>query len=103
MAAAPLAPRAHERADSSKPAFLCERSYTNFAWGYQSSGIYIDTNGHVFRFDARTRPPSSLPPTDSIPHDELEARYAQNRTQTAVVSPDKLTSVRAQVAVAANG
>jgi hypothetical protein len=57
----------------------------------------------VFRFDARTRPPSSSPPADSIPHDELEARYAQNRTETAVVSPDKLTSVRAQVAVAANG
>jgi hypothetical protein len=35
--------------------FVCERSYTNFAWGYQHAGIYVDRAGGVYRFDVQAR------------------------------------------------
>jgi hypothetical protein len=81
--------------------FVCERSYSNYAWGYQHSGIYVDRSGDVYRFSVRDgilpRLPSS--PTEA----EMTAKYGQSPTLIGTVPAGDLLAMFRLIAAAAKG
>ncbi len=70
---------------------FCERSYTNFAWGFQHRGIYVDSEGDVFRYeyqrDDRVWSPKQ---PDSPTEQELEDKYNHGRKAIGKVGPQEL-------------
>jgi hypothetical protein len=83
--------------------FVCERSYQNFAWGYQHSGIYVDREGSVYRFpvEDRARPgPLQQPnPTEA----EMEAKFGQSVALIGRVPADELLAMFRLIPAAAKG
>ena len=83
--------------------FVCERSYTNFAWGYQHSGIYVDREGGVYRFPVenrvRPRPLQHANPTEA----EMEAKYGQSVALIGRVPADALLAMFRLIPAAAKG
>jgi hypothetical protein len=81
--------------------FLCERSYINFAWGYQHSGTYVDSKGGVYRYKAgRQVTPKQKRALTEV---ELEAKYAQGRTLLRTVPTDDFGQIRRLIAEASKG
>ena len=81
--------------------FLCERSYTNFAWGYQHSGTYVDNEARVYRYSARRQ---VAPKQESVVTEaELEEKYSQGRTLLRTVPPDDIDRMRRLIADASKG
>jgi hypothetical protein len=83
--------------------FVCERSYTNFAWGYQHRGIFIDRDGGLFRFSAST---STLPRparSSDLGEAEMEAKYGPGPTLVRTVPREELLAMFRLIAPAAKG
>jgi hypothetical protein len=87
--------------------FYCENSYTNFAWGYQHRGRYVDGQGRVFAFGGESSSSSVAPWAPSRPEtptqQELEQKYSHNRRQVGTVDAKDLTRVRRWLAEARHG
>jgi hypothetical protein len=87
--------------------FYCETSYTNFAWGYQHHGTYVDGQGRIFAFgsespDTRGRQWAPKQPDAPI-QQELEDKYSLNRHQRGTVEAQKIVEVRGWLAAARSG
>lgn len=81
--------------------FLCERSYTNFAWGYQHSGTYVDSDAHVYRYKAERQ---VTPKQDgALTEAELEAKHSQGRTLLRTVPTEDVARMRRLIADASRG
>jgi hypothetical protein len=74
-----------------KQKFLFERSYTNFAWGYQHAGVYIDNQGYVYSYAYQIgEKPWSPQQADSFTELELEERYSHARKLVRTVDSKEL-------------
>ena len=87
--------------------FYCENSYTNFAWGYQHRGRYVDGQGRVFAFgsessdvSAKASPPAQ---SDSLTQQELEQKYSHGRRQVGTVNAQSLNDARRWLSDARSG
>jgi hypothetical protein len=81
--------------------FLCERSYTNFAWGYQHSGTYVDNDARVYRYKAERQ---VTPKHDgALTEAELEAKHSQGRTLLRTVPPEDIARMRRLIVDASKG
>lgn len=72
--------------------FLFEAGYSNFAWGFQYSGIYVTTAGEVYSYSYQG--PVTATSTVAAAHpamseDEVAARYLPAKLLTTV-APDEL-------------
>jgi hypothetical protein len=83
---------------------ICERSYTNFAWGYQHQGIYVDRHGNLYRYAyQRGDHPWSPQRPDSPTPQELEAKYDHGRTLIRRIDPQELLKMFSLVKPASKG
>lgn len=82
--------------------FVCDRSYINFAWGYQHMGVYVDREGGIYRFSA-SKPVSENPagPADRT-EAAMEAKYGP-ATQVGTVDRKTLLSMYQLIPPAARG
>jgi hypothetical protein len=81
--------------------YLCEQSYTNFAWGYRHSGTYVDRDGRVYRFTVAKRVTPAR--QKAVTEAELEAKYSQGRTLLRTVAPEEVARMRGLIAAASKG
>ena len=105
-ASAGAAPPADPPVDAqpSRQAFYCERSYTNFARGYQHRGIYVDPSGGVHRYrHGRADAPLLRVPADSLTERALLARYAPGRGSAGTVAPAEMAQRYQDVLAAREG
>jgi hypothetical protein len=82
--------------------FICERSYTNFAWGYAHTGIYVDRDGGVYRFSVRS---ATLPRTagSARTEPEMRAKYGPDAVRVRTVPRAELLANFRLIAAAAKG
>ena len=83
--------------------FLCERSYTNFAWGYQHNGIFVDREGHVYRFDVPRTRLKDQPTGPAYTEAELETKYGPSPTLLRTVPREDLLEMIRLIPSAARG
>jgi hypothetical protein len=81
--------------------FLCEQSHTNFAWGYQHSGTYVDREARVYRYKAERQVAPKQ--EGAVTEAELEAKYSQGRTLLRTVPPDDIARMRRLIVDASKG
>jgi hypothetical protein len=80
--------------------FLCEQTYMNFAWGFQSSGLYIDADGGVYAFTPQ-RGKGNEPET--LSEEELTARYATGRRLLRTLPAAQVAEMAALIPQTAKG
>jgi hypothetical protein len=99
-AASPAAPAAAAVAQK----FVCERGYVNFAFGYQSTGIYVDGRGDVYhyQFEDGARPWEPKRP-DALTEQELEDKYRHGRKLLRTVEAKDLAAMIPLIAAASKG
>lgn len=91
-------------AASGVPSFVCERSYTNHARGYQHRGVYVDGAGGVFGYRHAPADQRLLRvPADSLAGEALLARYAPGRTRVGTVAAAEMAERYGQVLRAREG
>ncbi len=83
--------------------FVCERSYTNFATGYQHSGIYVDRDGGVYRFDVQIAGYPRLPQGPDLTEAEMENKYGAERKLLRTVAAGELQAMFQLIRAAAKG
>jgi hypothetical protein len=83
--------------------FLCERSYLNFAWGYQHFGIYVDRDGDVYRFRIGPGGYRKHPSGPTLTEKELDDKYGDKRTRVRTLSADEVRAMLALIPAAAKG
>jgi hypothetical protein len=83
--------------------FVCERSYTNFAWGYQHSGIYVDREGVVYQFNVRVAGYPKLPHGPDRTESEMENKYGPDTKVLRTVSASELRAMYELIPAAAKG
>ena len=82
----------------------CERSYTNFAWGYQHNGIYVDAEGNLYSYSyQRSDKPWSPKQGDTPTAEELEDKYSHGRKLIRKIEPQELQAKLKLLAAARNG
>ena len=68
----------------------CERSYTNFAWGYQHNGVYIDAEGNLYSYKYQPKEkPWSPKQGDTPTAEELEDKYSHGRKLLQKIEPQE--------------
>ena len=84
--------------------FLFEKSYTNFAWGYQHRGIYVDGRGDIYSYQYGPQNTQPTPPNGEIITDQsLETKYNANRKLIGKVEPRLLQEMTARIRPASLG
>jgi hypothetical protein len=83
--------------------FVCERSYSNFAWGYQHSGIYVDREGVVYQFNVRVTRYPKLAQGPGWTESELDNKYGPDRKPLRTVPASELRAMYDLIPAAANG
>lgn len=69
-------PRHNEMPVQGAQKVYCERSYTNFAWGYQHNGIYLDPEGNLYSYSYQRSDKPWSPKEEAAPTEpELEDKY----------------------------
>ena len=81
-----------------------ENSYTNFAEGYQHSGIYVDPQGNVYSYGYQSADtPWSPKQTDSPSEQEIEEKYSQGRKLIRKIVAQELLEKQGLVQPASTG
>jgi hypothetical protein len=88
---------------SNTPKIFCERSYTNFAWGYQHRGVYVDPQGNVYSYAYAAGDKPWSPRTDSPAEQELEEKYSHGRKFVKKIAPQELVNKYRLVELASTG
>jgi hypothetical protein len=87
-----------------KQKFLFEKSYTNFAWGYQHAGIYVDNQGKVYQYSyGAADKPWSPKQIEAITEQELEEKYSHGKTLLGTIDPQVLFEKYQLIAQASKG
>lgn len=87
-----------------KQKFLFETSYTNFAWGYQHRGTYIDNQGNVYEFAYKPGDKHWQPQQpDSLTERELEEQYSHGRKLIRTIERKELLEKYRLIEKAAKG
>lgn len=82
----------------------CERSYTNFAWGYQHNGIYVDAEGNLYSYSyQRTDKPWDPKQAEAPTAQELEDKYNHNRKLIRKIEPQEWQAKLKLLAEASKG
>jgi len=84
--------------------YLFEVTYTNYAWGYNHRGMYVDSAGRIHTFTwprsgEHWEPRESETYTDA----ELAAKYAPGAMSGGSVQPDSLNAMLDQMRSASEG
>ncbi len=84
--------------------WVCERSYTNFAWGYQHQGIYVDHQGNLYRYAYHTGDrPWSPQRTDAPTEQELAEKYGHGRELIKRIDQQELLRLSSLLEPASRG
>jgi hypothetical protein len=75
---------------SMKHRIFCEKSYTNFAWGYQHRGVYVDPQGNLYSYASAAGDKPWSPETGSPTEQELERKYSRGRKLIRKIDPQEL-------------
>jgi hypothetical protein len=81
---------------SFSPGILCERTYVNYAWGFQHHGVVVDQEGHLYSYVRKA--PWKPRRADAPTREELEEKYSRReslRTLPALELGAKLGLVEA--------
>ncbi len=69
---------------------FCEKSYTNFAWGYQHGGMYVDPRGNLYSYASAAGDKPWSSETDLPTEQELERKYSRGRKLIRKIDPREL-------------
>ena len=83
--------------------FVCDSGHTNFAWGYQHSGIYVDRDGAVYRFAVRTNRFPRLLQTPDLTEAEMDEKYGSERKLIRTLPTDEVRAMYDLIPGAAKG
>jgi hypothetical protein len=98
------APSPEERRTLNTNKAYCERSYTNFAWGYQHNGIYVDAEGNLYSYNyQRSDKPWSPKQAEAPTTQELEDKYSHSRKLLRKIEPQEWQAKLKLLAEASNG
>lgn len=93
-----------QKAAAQSPKIYCERSYTNFAWGYQHHGIYVDPAGNLYRYSYQPKDKPWSPKQEAAPTaEELEEKYSHGRKLIRKLAPQEWQDKSNLVAAASKG
>lgn len=93
-----------QKAATQPPKIYCERSYTNFAWGYQHHGIYVDPQGNLYSYSYQPKDKPWSPKQEAAPTAaELEEKYSHGRKLVRQLAPQEWQDKRKLVAAASKG
>jgi len=69
---------------STEQRYLFEYSHINFAWGFQMSGMYIDKNGNVYKYNHSHAPwkPSN---EEYLTEEDLQEKYAHKNELVSTI------------------
>ncbi len=82
----------------------CEQSYTNFAWGYQHHGIYVDTEGNLYSYSYQPKDKPWSPKQDNAPTaQELEDKYSHGKKLIRKIEPQEFQAKLKLLASASQG
>ncbi len=82
----------------------CERSYTNFAWGYQNNGIYVDAEGNLYSYSyQRSDKPWSPKQGEAPTAEELEDKYSHGKKLIRKIEPQEWQAKLKLLASASQG
>ena len=91
---------------SSKPSveqtYLFEFSQVNFAWGFQMSGMYIDKDGNVYKYNHSHAPWNPANDT-SLTESDLQEKYAHKKEFVATVAKSRINNMHNLIAPAGKG
>ena len=86
------------------PKIYCERSYTNFAWGYQHNGIYVDAEGNLYNYSYQRSDKPWSPKQSEVPTaQELEDKYSHGKKLIRKIEPQELQAKFNLLAAARQG
>lgn len=87
---------------SGEQTFLFEISYTNYAWGYQLRGLYIDRQGQVYSYDHSH---AVWQPSDpqAYTEEELLQKFESRKELTGTVEEDTLAGMFRLIESASQG
>ena len=82
----------------------CERSYTNFAWGYQHHGIYVDAEGNLYSYSYQPKDkPWSPKQSDAPTAEELADKYSHGKKLVRKIESQEWQAKLKLVAAASQG
>lgn len=82
----------------------CERSSTNFAWGYQHHGVYVDPEGNLYSYTyQRSDKPWSPKQDDAPTAQELEDKYSHGKKLIRKIEPQEWQAKLKLLVAASNG
>lgn len=85
-------------------AYVFETSYVNYAWGYQHSGLVIESSFGAYAYDYGEGDPTWEDPSGgAFSADELSKKYAPGRRFLARVPLDELVAMQALIEPASKG
>jgi hypothetical protein len=83
--------------------FVCERSYMNFAYGYQHAGIFVDRDGAIHSFHVERSIPPQPPAAPDRTEAEMKDKYGMARKLVGSVPADRLRAMFQLIPAAARG
>ena len=82
----------------------CERSYTNFAWGYQHHGIYVDAEGNLYSYSYQPKEKPWAPKQGDAPTaEELADKYDHGKKLIRKIEPQEWQASFKLLAAASQG
>ncbi len=82
----------------------CERSSTNFAWGYQHNGIYVDAEGNLYSYSYQPKDrPWSPKQGDAPTAEELADKYNHGKKLIRKIEPQEWQAKLKLLASASQG
>ena len=82
--------------------YLFEFSQINFAWGFQMSGIYIDKDGNVYKYNHSHAPWKPANDT-SLTESDLQEKYAHKNEFVTTVTKSRINKMHNLIAPASKG
>ncbi len=90
----------YEKVDSP---ILFAQCYVNFAWGYQYSGWYVDSTGHIYEFDANIDPKLELTHNATFKEDSMNQSLQSAAKTDRFINQQMLSEMTSLIVPASMG
>jgi hypothetical protein len=82
--------------------FVCERSHTNFAWGYRHAGVFVDGTGAIYSFSTVKHHARDPKTPAGLTEGDMEAKYGPAKL-VGTVPAERLLAMYRLIPAAAKG